>query len=168
MPPRSDLVVLALPRPAPALLAAANTACLGHGVPFLPVVISGHEAVIGPTVLPGRSACYDCFKQRLRTNAAFPEDDAAYEAHLDEGTAGATLPEWPPFTTAVAALAAMEVIRLITRFTPPVTAGQALFVDALTGTQRAGRVWKVPRCPSCMRARRAGWGGAADERTDES
>jgi bacteriocin biosynthesis cyclodehydratase domain-containing protein len=163
MPERSDLVVVALPRPAPALLAAANTACLEHAVPFLPLVISGHEAMIGPTVLPGRSACYHCFKQRLKTNAAFPEDDAAYDAHLDRGTAGVTLPEWPPFTTAVAALAAMEAIRFITRFTPPITAGQVLFVDALTGSQRASRVWKLPRCPACMRARRAEWGGDPDE-----
>jgi bacteriocin biosynthesis cyclodehydratase domain-containing protein len=163
LPGRSDLIVVALPRPAPALLAAVNLACLEQAVPFLPVVISGHEAVIGPTVLPGRSACYDCFKQRLKSNAAFPEDDAAYEAHLDRQTGGVTLPEWPPFTTAVAALAAMEAIRFITRFTPPITAGQVLFVDALTGSQRASRVWKLPRCPACMRARQAEWGGDPDE-----
>jgi bacteriocin biosynthesis cyclodehydratase domain-containing protein len=164
IPPRTaaDLVMLALPRPAPALLAAANAASLSQGVPLLPVVLDGSEAVIGPTVLPGRSACCECFRQRLISNAAFPDDDAAYADHLDRPASGVTLPEWPPFTAAVASLAAMEAVRLATRFTEPLTVGQVLFLDALSGSHRISRVWKLPRCPACMRPRRAAGGGDAD------
>jgi bacteriocin biosynthesis cyclodehydratase domain-containing protein len=157
--PASDLVLLALPRPAPALLAAANSACLSRGLSWLPVVLNRGEAIVGPTVIPGRSACYDCFKQRLLTHAAFPEDDAAYDAHLDRTADGAPVPEWPPFTSAVAALAAMEVVRIVTQFTPSITPGQALFIDGLSGAQRISPVWKVPRCPACLKAQRRDWGG---------
>jgi bacteriocin biosynthesis cyclodehydratase domain-containing protein len=161
VPPASltDLVLLAMPRPAPALLAAANAVSLRQGVLLLPVVIHQGEAVIGPTVLPGRTACYECFKHRLKTHASFPDDEDAYDAHLDREAAGVTLPEWPPFTAAVAALAAMEAVRLVTRFTQPVTLGQVLFLDALTGTQQTSRIWKLPQCPACARVRHGEGGG---------
>lgn len=160
-PPRmaSDLVLLTLRRPAPALLDAANAACLSKGVPWLPVVVSGGEAVVGPAVLPGRSPCYTCFKHRLKTHAAHPEDDAAYEAHLDRAGDGVTVPEWPPLTAVTASLAAMEAIRLITQFAPASTTGQVIFMDGRTGSQRSSQVWKLPRCPACMGVRGGEEGG---------
>jgi bacteriocin biosynthesis cyclodehydratase domain-containing protein len=158
----SDLVLLALPRPLPAVLSVANELCLSQGVPLLPVVIDGGEAVIGPTVLPGRSACYECYKQRLLTNAASPDDDAAYLAYLDQSAEGAPLAEWPPFTIAVAATAAMEAVRIITQFMPAATAGQVLFIDGFGGAQRASRVWKIPGCPACAKARYVPSGGGPD------
>lgn len=160
----SDLVLLALPRPIPSLLTAVNTACLNRGLTWLPVVLNGGEAIIGPTVIPGRSGCYECFKQRLLTHAAFPEDDAAYDEHLDRTASGGPVAEWAPFTSAVASLAAMEVVRLVTQFTPPITPGQAFFVDGLSGTQQLARVWKVPRCPACAQAKRSDAGGEPDGR----
>lgn len=148
-PAPTDLAILALPRPAPALTAALHAICLAAQVPFLPAILQGEEAAVGPAVLPGRSPCYRCFQERLRSNQSFPEDEAAYATHLDQASLPPVLPEWPPFTHMVAAWTAMEAIRLVTGFVPPVTLGQVCFFQAGTGRQRLARLWKLPRCPEC-------------------
>lgn len=159
----ADLVLLALPRPAPALTSSANAACVTRGVPFLPAVVNGLEATVGPTVRGGRSACYQCFKQRLLSNTPFPAEDAAYESALDHPSVTITIPNWPPFTTAVGSWVSMEAIRLVTRFVPPLTLGQVWFLHALTGQCEAARVWKLPRCPVCSRALSPAQGGGSRE-----
>lgn|GEM_PF-2474180 len=155
----AELALLVLPRPAPTLTSAVNAACVRLGIPFLPVVINGVEATVGPTVTGRRSACYECFRLRLLSNSPFPADDIAYASALDLPPARVTLAEWHPFTTTVGSWAAMEAIRLVTRFASPVTLGRVWYLHALTGQCEAARIWKIPRCPACSGALGATEGG---------
>lgn len=161
----AQLVVLAIPRRAPALLQAANAGALRKGLRLLPVVIHGTEATLGPAVLPGESACYECYTARMLSNHGYPAEETAYEEHLDANPgAPALVAQWAPFTSAVASEAAMEVIRLVTGFTAPVTRGSVGFMNALTGSHRHARVWKLPRCPACSHVSPADQGAEEEGR----
>lgn len=147
--PGRDLLILSLPRPEPSLAAALNRFALETGYTYLPAIVDGPEAIIGPAVLPGRSACYTCFRGRQLANLPFPEEEAAYQDALDAAAGTGLVPHWPPFTALVTGLVTMEAVRLLTGLAAPTTLGHACFLNALHGLQRTARVWKVPRCPDC-------------------
>jgi bacteriocin biosynthesis cyclodehydratase domain-containing protein len=117
-------------------------------VRWLHVAIAATTARLGPTVVPGHTACYVCLDRRLRSNGRDLDGLDAFRAEApeppDEGMV-------EPFRAAVAAQAALEAARLLTGFSPPVTIGRSVELDSRTPTASAEDVLRVPRCPACSR-----------------
>ena len=68
-----DWVVAAQDCFEPEELAALNRAALKHSMPWSLVCFDGYEGWIGPTFVPGQTACFSCFQRRLFAGAAEPE-----------------------------------------------------------------------------------------------
>lgn len=148
-PESTDLLVVALETPGSSVFEGVNSACLASGVRWLHVAGRGAGVVFGPTILPGQTACYACYSGRLKAHASDLDGFLAYEnevglpAHqVDEGFLN-------PLWSIVAGEIALELARLMTGFTPPVTIGRFYELGASRPSRKGHDVLRLPRCPSC-------------------
>jgi bacteriocin biosynthesis cyclodehydratase domain-containing protein len=138
--------ILALDAPDPQAFLAMNDRCLAARVPWTGVFLDNLEAIIGPTVLPGQSACWRCYD--LRVKGAHPnlERLLRYEAAPKPALAPLALPSFAPLAGASAAQAVL--LALAGAGAPPL-AGYALRVELLEMRAQRHRVLRIPRCPAC-------------------
>jgi molybdopterin-synthase adenylyltransferase len=145
----ADLLVTGIDRPNEADL-WVNEACLAAGVPYVRGAMLPTRVVYW-SVDPGRSACYSC---ALRADVA--------ESAVGPGTASVArrlAPALPtvnrgigPVASLVGSLVAMEALRYLTGFGPPVAAGQFRVVDFRGGATETEQRWpQDPDCTACAR-----------------
>lgn len=108
--------------------------------------VAGYDGVVGPTVVPGETACYECFDERVVQSRA--DDGAKYEGFKD-GVAhrrGADVAS--PFAQVVAGFATLEVLHLLAD-ERPVLVDKVATVDFLNFAFEPNPVLKVPNCDAC-------------------
>ena len=99
---------------------------------------------VGPAVLPGVTACFECLERGLRRE--FGLYDELVEARRRDPAPATTL---GPASGVVGALLALEVMHLLSGLAPPATAGRALLVDMATLESRWEDIARDPECPAC-------------------
>jgi bacteriocin biosynthesis cyclodehydratase domain-containing protein len=140
---------MVLPQRLSSLLRAANQACLARDIPFLPVWREATGAQIGPLIIPRDTPCWVCFE--LRQGVPLTPDEVRALHHTDM----VTLAPWEdtamlvPWGAAVAAIAACEIVTVLTQYRHPTSSGRALFLAAPDWQLQPTPVLKVPRCPAC-------------------
>jgi bacteriocin biosynthesis cyclodehydratase domain-containing protein len=72
-----------------------------------------------------------------------------YEQQLRAGHTPPAVGTLRPFQRLLGELAAVEAVKLLTRFSPPTTVGRLYTLDLLTLEARHHDVLKLPRCPAC-------------------
>jgi bacteriocin biosynthesis cyclodehydratase domain-containing protein len=118
---------------------------LGAAVPHLPVVVREADVLVGPLVLPGRSACVGCVDRHASdADARWP----ATVADLDRRPASDVAHETTLAATA-AALGAGQVLALLDG-SAPATVGRVLEVALPEAVPRARDVAPHPGC-GCVR-----------------
>ena len=150
-----SLLALALDRPEPAFLDRVNKMALDLSVPMLHSRINGTEGIVGPLVVPGKTACLKCHHLRMIRNYDFYDEYVEWEQWIEgEGkykrSPAATI---GPFTSIVAGLAALEIIKRLSGFYEPELFGKFLKINALTLEIIPHKVLRIPRCPSCGKLR---------------
>jgi bacteriocin biosynthesis cyclodehydratase domain-containing protein len=151
----ASLVLAALDHPDPDLLDALNEACLDLSVPLLPIVLVGWEGHLGPTCIPGQTACIRCASLRVKANLSHYQQYVLYEDTMRRSPAEHPFGRLPHFPEMLAGMAATEAVKLITRCYPPSTHGRLVVTDLLLQRTDAHDVLRVPRCPACGRKRPA-------------
>lgn len=101
-----------------------NRACLELGVPHTSAGQFPPRVRIGPTFVPGRTACLECQERAIRRE--FPLYDELVEHRRSAAPVAATL--GAP-SGLIGSLLAMEVIHWITRISEPATLGRGLIFD---------------------------------------
>jgi bacteriocin biosynthesis cyclodehydratase domain-containing protein len=150
-----------------ALVARLAGRCRAAGVRFLPAVLRGRRALLGPLVGPDRAGCWTCAQLRLAANDP-PEVAADTWRSIALGPVTPD-PSAPTETVSrmIGNAAAFDVFRELTGALPPDTQGAVLVQDTLTLESGVARLIAHPRCPAC-----AGTGlraaPAAPDETDES
>lgn len=124
-----------------------NARCVERGQRFLPVLLQNFVGYVGPVVVPGESACFDCL--RARWNARVDQvatlgavDDLAVE---DRGIVGFH----PAMASMLGDLASFELTRLLGGGLPNRRIGVQIELNLLRPQLTTRRVLKVPRCPTC-------------------
>jgi bacteriocin biosynthesis cyclodehydratase domain-containing protein len=130
---------------------AVNRAALERAVPWTSARLTGLEFEIGPTVLPGHTACFECADLRQKSNLGDLAEHRIVEEFLDTGRLH---PEVPAFTPGVSLLS-LEVIKALSWFAAPVTCSSLYTLDLLRMQSRLHPVLKLPRCAVCGRPARA-------------
>lgn len=128
----------------------ANQAALATGCPAIFVDVASTEAVVGPTVLPGETGCYLCFRMRhLATRDAFTEA-MAHERDLDEAREPVSdRPSFPGLAPMALGALLAEAFRLLFGPLHPDLANAVLVIDAIEATQVRHEVLRQPDCPQC-------------------
>ena len=130
-----------------------NRVALDLSVPVLYSELRATSTLAGPLVLPGRSACWMCYRMRLVAAAPDFTEAMAFEEHLDHvrRPAPAPRPSLPPLAQHLASMLAVEALRIALNLHPPVHVDTVVEYDALTGDVANRPVLAVPECPVCSK-----------------
>ncbi|HKH50047.1 MAG TPA: TOMM precursor leader peptide-binding protein [Thermoanaerobaculia bacterium] len=128
--------------------------------------VDGIEAWIGPVVVPGETACWNCFRLRRLANADYPA--AAHE--LDASLTGAPAePRARAYLAPMAPLAghllALEALQLLAGYAPSRLPGRVRVHNLVTGESSLHGIVHMPWCELCggaAQARRPGGAALAD------
>lgn len=157
-------VAFAASRPYPVLERSLDEACWALRVPWTSGIVIAHEFRLGPSIVPGRTPCRECWRRRVRSHAS---DLAAYDAIDEFGSNGPTgtwfTGELSVLTEQVAALLAAEVVSLADRSypLPPTRLGRYWEGDAVYGHLQAHLFARVGLCSRCGASDRATENGSS-------
>jgi bacteriocin biosynthesis cyclodehydratase domain-containing protein len=140
----ADALVHAADWPPYEILRWADEACRSAGVPYITAGQVPPVLKIGPTYVPGRSACFAC--QELATREGYPLYEQLAAHRRDHETAATTL---GPASGVVGTLLAMEVMHLLLGGARPATEGRCLLVDMRTLQTRWETIERRADCPAC-------------------
>jgi bacteriocin biosynthesis cyclodehydratase domain-containing protein len=133
----------------PHLMREWNRYCVENGAHFLPVVLDGFTGTIGPLVVPGETACYECLRLRENANMDAPEIERVAEYGAPERQAVTGF--HPAMTNILGELAAMELCKMYGGGIP-FRGNQLIEVNLLVPVMLLRRVLKLPLCPVCSPA----------------
>lgn len=144
------LVVVAIDHLRPALSHAVNVWAADVRRPWLNVTTDGTELLVGPIVVPGRTACFNCFEIQDEATRQHRDHFLVYKERLElDGRR-------PETSTAAAYLAASWAALAVTQFEE---SGSSFLVERLLRIDLdrmdvvSQRVYALPRCPVCSRVR---------------
>src|SRR5262249_22118597 len=143
-----DLVIVTLPGDA-----LRDRLALAHdthkrGIVSLHGHLEGIDAVAGPVVIPGETACWNC--TRLRRLAHAPAE--TYELHttlLAQGTERRERAYLAPAAGLLGNLLALEALKLLTGYAPSQLAGHQLVQSLVTLDSTLHGIVRVPWCEVC-------------------
>jgi ribosomal protein S12 methylthiotransferase accessory factor len=112
--------------------------------------LDGFEAWIGPAVIPGETACWNCFRLRRLANADHVKSEHDLDATL---LAGPSQPRarafLAPMAGATGHLLALETVKLLSNFTPSRLPGRLYVHNLISGTSQFHTVIRMPWCELC-------------------
>ena len=124
-----------------------NEFCVARRRPFLPVVLQDLIGYVGPLVVPGETACFECLRARQNAHLDDPVAQRASEQVAFEGQAGAGF--HPAMASVLGDIAAIELTKFYGGGLPLWRVGTLIEVNLLAPRLDARKVLKVPRCPVC-------------------
>lgn len=139
----------------PEELAALNQAALHLQLPWSLVCFDGYEGWVGPTFVPGQTACFGCFRRRLFANAAEPKHiflEPGVKVHRVPSP-WSVGPETAAWISLVTSLFALELVGVMEG--RGFTLNHMLVVHRLNLTFQRESVLRLPRCPDCSGRRNA-------------
>jgi bacteriocin biosynthesis cyclodehydratase domain-containing protein len=148
----SDYVVNCLDASQSNLAFKINKVCFTDQIPWISCALSGVEVIVGPTVHPGQSACYMCYRMRAVACSGNPENAFAYERELDrrrrdDGDRRENL----VFSAGIAGnLLACEVVKELSGLAAPSLVGRILTVRLTDLHIEQHAVLRKPACPVCF------------------
>lgn len=142
----ADCVVYATADPRPGLVSAVNEIAFDEGVPWISGRLRGLDGFVGPAVVPGRTACFDCFRSRLLANVDDPVAYRGYERAVGNRDHGRG--PLPALSRIVAGYVSIDLLHLLVDGIG-FTAGNVLHFDFFDLTVESNSVLKQPRCRVC-------------------
>lgn len=133
----------------PEELAALNKAALELRLPWSLVCFDGYEGWVGPTFVPGQTACFGCFRKRLFAAATEPKhvfSEPGVKVHRLSSPWSVGL-ESRPWISLIASMFALDVIAASEG--KGFTLGHFLTVHRLHLTFQREAVLRLPRCEDC-------------------
>lgn len=138
-----DVLAYVTDRPTPDYLEAVNEITAETGTPWISGQVCGVDAVVGPTVVPGRSSCYRCFELRARLCAPDEVGFSEYKARADR-----RVPRMAGLASIVRGFLYIDLVNYLTG-SVAYTIGHVLTVNAHDFELSSNEVLRLPDCPVC-------------------
>jgi bacteriocin biosynthesis cyclodehydratase domain-containing protein len=124
-----------------------NAFCIRQKRHFLPVVLQDLIGYVGPLVIPGETACFDCLQTRQNSQMKDYKSRRLIEnvAFAGQGAVGFH----PSMASIIGNIAAFELIKFYSDALPFRKVGTLIEVNLLSTDLKARKVLKIPRCPTC-------------------
>jgi len=124
-----------------------NTFCVRNRCVFFPVVLQDLVGYVGPIVVPGQTACFECLRARQNAAMADPAAERASEYAAFEGQLVTGF--HPSLASILGDVAAVELLKFYGIRLPISSVGSLIEVNLLATSIATRRVLKIPRCPVC-------------------
>lgn len=144
----SDIVLFCSDKPDFKTPHLINELCVKNDTPWISARFDGLTGEVGPLVVPRKTACYNCYDKRIKSNLENIDEQLVFEKHLEKNEP-ANYGSLNQFYTIIAEYLSLEVIKYITKYEHPVTLGAVLFIDFDNYENKLYKVLKIPRCPVC-------------------
>lgn len=149
-PQDASLLLVAVHPDELALLAAVARWAQAGRLRYLLAHVEGLSAVLGPVVVPGETACWECLRSRRLANDPAFEETALLQSRLLSGAGGARRRLSPPGAAALlGGLILGEAVKLLTGYAPSQLVGRQLDFDLLHHSARVHDLVRLPWCPVC-------------------
>lgn len=130
--------------PYPELAERFDRAAHETGTDWTAGQIHGFDGLVGPTIVPTKTPCYNCFKERAYANVTRVSGFRKYEA----GGATSAIGSMSNFARIVAGLVSTEVVTHLNRGVG-FTVGRVIHYDLFDLSVEPNDVLKLPRCDRC-------------------
>ena len=145
-----DFLVVSFDQENSSILRLINDLCLTSKTPWSNCYIEGFKGVIGPTIIPHQTACYTCYEIRLSANIRHYKEYLAYKKYRENNDKKMVkFGKLNAFSSIVANLMSIEVIKFLTDIRPLTTYGKILTIDFFTMDVEVHSILRFPRCPKC-------------------
>jgi thiazole/oxazole-forming peptide maturase SagC family component len=134
----------------PIQLRILNRVVLEHRVPWIHAALDGPFLFVGPTFVPHRSPCYECFETRVMMNLRENASYQRYKQTLVKG--GIKNGELPSIEPALVGLLASHTALEALNFAltdRAFTVGKVLAIYLPTMEFTFNEVFRVPSCKAC-------------------
>jgi bacteriocin biosynthesis cyclodehydratase domain-containing protein len=134
-------------RPVPKVANLVNRLCFARHTPFVVAAAEEPGLIVGPAVVPGLSACYECFEQRVLQHCPRPQVRTAlhrdYDLNPQSGPKG--------YLSVFCDLAAVRLAQVAREVetAPHHAAGRVWWFDMMRRHATIGRVVGVHGCRWC-------------------
>jgi len=144
-----DLLVVATGRPFPQLLLDINGLATRLDMPWTQVSNFAHKITLGPTVIPGVTACYQCLNDRLASHAKQHESIEARQQFLDNNKSFEFKGNLPSIQEMAVSYLFEEVKRFIFGEKPPIALSREVNVDTIYMAEDREYVPPMEWCKTC-------------------
>lgn len=128
------------------LLQDLNCICAKEKRHFYPVVLQNMIGYVGPLVIPGESACYECLRSRQNSHMEDPVSQRIFEEFtLDSKD---VIGFHPSMASMIGDVAALELVKFYGHLCSK-NLGKLVELNLFDTTLAMRRVLKVPRCKIC-------------------
>lgn len=135
---------------------AFNEATLDTGTPWMTSALLSHEELfIGPTFIPGVTACFKCFEMRYKSHLGGYDAYLAFERHVRETGDVRDFGHFPPYGDLVATFVARELLAALSPDESPRTVGKMLTLLGPSLSIETDPLLPLPRCFACSPTRNA-------------
>lgn len=143
----SDCVVATSDFGSQEVLCEWNAFCVQQSKPFLPVVLKNFIGYLGPFVLPGTTACFECLRARQNSHLQHREASRMVEAASQK--AQLVIGFHPSMASVLGEITAFELTKVYSEVLPHSKVGQLVELNLLSCQMESHTVLKVPRCSVC-------------------
>jgi adenylyltransferase/sulfurtransferase len=150
----ADLVLCCVDAGRASLAYKLNRVCIIAGKTWIACDGSAAEIAVGPTITPGRTPCYLCYKMRLVAGSETPEDEFAFQNFLDRHKRDESAHRQNlVFSAGLGAnFLALEAFKHLSGVMAPVTRGRVFVFDTMQLAMTTRVVLRKPWCPACSAA----------------
>lgn len=141
-----DLCISATMQPCPGASTLVNKLALKAGTPSVYANVTGYDITIGPTVLPGETACFECYNKHRTGNMSSGDGYEAFEQVAKNRTG--TVTDCLPFAEIAAGFLATDIINFLC-YGHGFTVGSIVTFDMSNLSMESNDVLKFPRCDIC-------------------
>jgi ribosomal protein S12 methylthiotransferase accessory factor len=167
-----DMIVVAARADDLVLHDAVARASHESAIPSVYTHLDGLDAIVGPIVVPGKTACWNCARLRRLGAAAKITTALEIDAALRQSRAPLKLHTYlAPMAPHAGQLAALEVLKYLSKYTPSRLVGRILAQNMVSLDTTVHTLVRMPWCNVCggAKAERAPTGGPVwSDRLDDS
>lgn len=145
------------------LLRSLNRDCLRTGTAWTQVAAWSTQLTLGPSIIPGVTACYHCYEQRAKANDSKRDARAAREHFLRQNPNFEFGGQLNAVNRLAAAYISAEITRLLTNHQPPLTLSRIFTYDIVPLYQEQDYIVPLEYCPVCGPAQRAHYTNGHDQ-----
>lgn len=143
----ADILVYATDDSYPRLTRKVNELTNDESTPWMLAQVLGFDGLVGPTIFPGESACYECLVKRMAPNVQRWSAYQEFRRTVEEDNSLSTI-TLSPLSRLVAGFAALDLVHLLA-YGQAFTVEKAISVSALDISVEVNNVLKYPRCDVC-------------------
>lgn len=129
----TDFVICTADGPVYTLYEVVNRACVERGVPWISFGAVEATGIVGPLIVPGKTACYQCIiDEKKRKNPDYLKNIDYIRRHEKRLDTTLTYPSFLPLFSYCGSLVVLETTKLLTGFVKPTLYGKIYSIDFAT------------------------------------